>query len=112
MDITRNHYREVLSALESGPKSSEQIQRQVGFADVDHTAAILAKLSSHRYIARAYVITEEGKKVLGQGSGQVNQTPKSEVRKESTVTFRTTSTKKPFTIKRVGGLPSVVMEND
>ena len=112
MDITKNRYREVLTALEGGPKSSDQIQREVGFTDIDHTAAVIAKLSSHRYVARAYVITEEGKKALHEEADPINQTPRREVPKEATVTFRTTSPKKPFSIKLIGGLPSVVMDND
>jgi len=112
MDITRNHYREVLSALESGPKSSQQIHRQVGFTDVDHTSAILAKLSSHRYITKAYVITEEGKRVLHPEPEQTDWGPKSDVPREATLIFRTGPAKKPFSIKLVGGLPSVVRDND
>lgn len=112
MDIAKNRYREVLTALEGGPKSSDQIQREVGFTDIDHTAAIIAKLSSHRYVARVYVITEEGKKALHQETDLTNQAPRREAPKEATVTFSTSSTKKPFSIKLVGGLPSVVKEND
>lgn len=108
MDISRNHYREVLKVLEAGPKSSGQIKSQVGISDIDHCSAILAKLSSHKYISKAYVITEEGRKVLHPEAGPATNAPP----REPTVIFRTSSAKKPFSIKMVGGLPQVVKERD
>lgn len=112
MDISRNHYREVLSALEAGPKSGEQIQKQVGFPDIDHCSAILAKLSGHQYIAKAYVITDEGKKALHlEADNGVQSSRPPAVPIKPTMTFTTTRFKQPK-IRMVGGFPHVVKERD
>ena len=71
MDITKETYRKVLRALEKGPRSSAEIQAEVGFPSPDHGSAALAKLSRNHLISRAYILTDEGKLAL-QSSGPTN----------------------------------------
>jgi hypothetical protein len=112
MDITKEIYRKVLRALASGPKSSEQIQMEIGFPTTDHCSATLAKLSRNGYISRGYALTEEGRRALHPGHNETPQTPESPIFPPERFATKDTIPPKPFTIRVIRGLPSVVRESD
>src|SRR5712692_7915937 len=114
MDITQNHYRKVLSALESGAKSSEEIHAEVGFQSIEHCSAALARLSRNHYISRSYVLTEEGRKALHPENNAMPLRPETPVfpAESPILASRQSIPAKPFTIRVIRGLPSVVRESD
>jgi len=112
MDITRNRYREVLSALESGAKSSEEIHAEVGFPSIEHCSAALARLSRNHYISRGYVLTEEGRKALHPEPRPTPQTSESPIFPSESSGYTKPIPPRPFKIRVIGGLPQVVRESD